>query len=143
MSGGVARAMRSGRLNTPPNTAIVVAQSSATVSVAPATALTLPGSPAPQACPIRTVAPELSPMTKATKKEHHREKNRDGRQRIDPDHLAEVHVVDGAEQRLQNIAQHHWREENQKCLPEGRVRHGVSLLVGVTGRGHATLLCRR
>jgi len=83
-------------------------------------------------------------MTKATKKEHHREKNRDGRQRIDPDHLAEVHVVDGAEQRLQNIAQHHWREENQKCLPEGRgVRHGFSLLVGVTGRGHATLLCRR
>ena len=68
MSGGVASAMRSGRLNTPPNTAIVVAQSSATVSVAPATALTLPGSPAPQAWPIRTVAPELSPITKATKK---------------------------------------------------------------------------
>jgi hypothetical protein len=72
-------------------------------------------------------------MTKATKKNITGKKHRDGRERIDPDHLAEIHVVDGAEQRLQNIAQHHWREENQKCFPEGRVRHGFSLLVGVTG----------
>ncbi len=83
------------------------------------------------------------PHDEGDKKEHHREKHRDGRERIDPDHLAEVHVVDGAEQRLQNIAQHHWREENQKRLPEGRVRHGVSLLVGVTARGHATLRYRK
>ncbi len=68
MSGGVAIAIRSCRLNSPPRIAIALANSSATVSVVPATALTLSISPAPQACPINTPAPEPRPTTKEMKK---------------------------------------------------------------------------
>ena len=55
-------------LNRPPNSATVMARRRAAESVAPATALTVSRSPAPQACPIRTVAPVLRPMTKANRK---------------------------------------------------------------------------
>src|SRR6185436_17308817 len=47
---------------------MVMASTRATASVAPATAFTLSRSPAPQACPISTVAPVLRPMTKANRK---------------------------------------------------------------------------
>src|SRR3954454_6888177 len=45
-----------------------MARTRAIANVAPATALTLSRSQAPQACPIRTVAPVLRPMTKANRK---------------------------------------------------------------------------
>ena len=68
MSGGVVSATRSCRPNSPPRIAIKPANSSATVSVVPAIAFTFSVSPAPHAWPINTPAPELSPMTKAMKK---------------------------------------------------------------------------
>lgn len=70
------------------------------------------------------------PHDEGNEKEHHREKHRDGGQRVDPDHLAEVDIVDGAEQRLQNVAQQHRREEDEERPPKGRgIRHGFSCLV--------------
>jgi hypothetical protein len=51
--------------------------------------------------------------------QHHRKQQRDGGQRFDADHLAEIDIVDGAEQRLQHVAQHHGYEEDGKRLPEG------------------------
>ncbi len=68
MSGGVASAIISSLLNRPPNKAAIIASRMAIASVVPATAFTLWRSPAPQACPISTVAPELKPITKAIKK---------------------------------------------------------------------------
>jgi len=49
MSAGVASAIRSCRVNSPPKTAMIAEPSSAIVRVVPATALTFSGSPAPQA----------------------------------------------------------------------------------------------
>jgi hypothetical protein len=47
---------------------MIAARTSPMLKVVPATALTLSVSPAPQAWPIKTPAPELRPMTKEMKK---------------------------------------------------------------------------
>ena len=47
---------------------------------------------------MSTVAPELSPITKAMKKNITGKNTETAREHIDPDHLAEVNVVNGAEQ---------------------------------------------
>ena len=55
-------------MNVPPKTATSSPKATPTVSVVPATALTLAVSRAPQACPISTDAPAPSPIVKAMKK---------------------------------------------------------------------------
>ena len=57
-------------------------------------------------------------MTKAKKKNIAGKNTEDGRERIDPDHLPDIDAVYGAEQRLQDVAQHHRREEDEECLPK-------------------------
>ncbi|MCY1176748.1 hypothetical protein D9M73_170300 [compost metagenome] len=68
MSGGVPSALSMGSVKVPPNTATSRPKATPTVSVVPATALTLPVSPAPQAWPISTEAPAPRPIVKAIKK---------------------------------------------------------------------------
>ncbi len=67
MFAGVASAVTSSRANSDPTAAMAAANSSAMLSAVPAIALTLPCSPAPNACPIRMEAPVLRPITKAMK----------------------------------------------------------------------------
>jgi hypothetical protein len=65
-----------------------------------------------------TEAPETQPDDKGDEEKHRREEHRSGRECIDPDHLSDIDAVYGAEQRLQDVAQHHRREEAQNCLPK-------------------------
>jgi hypothetical protein len=64
--------------------------------------------------------------------EHDGEEHAHCGERVDADHLAEIDVVDGAEQRLQDVARHHRQEEKEKAFPERR-RVGQ----GEAGHGHA------
>ena len=65
------------------------------------------------------------------KEKHHRKEHRCCGKSIGADHLTDIDAVDGPEQRLQNIAQHHRREEEEKGLPVGQsIGHGHFLCIG-------------
>jgi len=67
--------------------------------------------------------------------EHRRKEHRHCGQRLDADHLAEIDVVDGAEQRLQDIARHHRQQEEEEVLPErGGGDHGHACAMGAAHR---------
>jgi hypothetical protein len=72
------------------------------------------------------------PHHEGDEEEHDGKEHGNRGERADTDHLAEIDAVDGAEQRLQNVAQHHRRKEDQERLSQRQdFRHGLSLRVGV------------
>ncbi len=90
----------------------------ATVKVVPVTSFTFCRSLAPQACPIRTVAPDASPMTKEMRKIMIGKNTDTAASASYPDQLADIDVVDGARQRLQDVADGQRHEKDKEAPPE-------------------------